>query len=68
MNFVSAGAAAAAFTSVRNAWMKIFGVCPAMPLHGNVRIAGIKMGLAISDAILDPGFWNKKAKGKGYRA
>jgi hypothetical protein len=48
VNFVFVGTADAVLQSVRNAWMKIYGVCHAMLLHGNVRIAVNKMVLEIN--------------------
>ncbi len=47
-NFVFVGIADAVLRFARNAWMKICGACLAMPLHGNVRIAGDKTGLEIN--------------------
>lgn len=48
-NFLSAGDAGADSVFVRNVWKKTCGACPAMPLPGNARTVGIRMGLAINE-------------------
>ena len=48
-NFDFAGVAAAAFTSARNVWMRIFGGCRAMLSPGNARTAAIRMVLEINE-------------------
>jgi hypothetical protein len=50
-NFVSVGIADAVLQFVSNAWMKIYGECLAMLLHGNVLIAAVKTGLEINNRI-----------------
>jgi len=47
-NFVFVGTADAVLQFVRNAWMKICGVCLAMLLHGSARTAGNKTVLEIN--------------------
>ena len=47
-SFSSAGAAGVVSISVSNAWMKIYGGCPATPSPGNARIAEIRMDLGIN--------------------
>jgi hypothetical protein len=47
-NFVFVGTADAVLQFVRNAWMRMYGVCPAMLLHGSVRTAVNKMVLEIN--------------------
>ena len=52
-NLDFAGAVDVVSISVRNAWMKIYGACPAMPSPGSARIAETKMDLATSNKRLN---------------
>jgi len=47
-NLDFAGAVDVVSISVRNAWMKIYGACHAMPSPGSARTAGTRMDLAIN--------------------